>query len=162
MTRIAPPAARPLSRGPASWVAALLLGSVPAPAVELDDGRITDSIPGITYTNERRRDVPWSIHVIKIDRSRTDLEVHSMLARETVLGLATLVQQIKSLPNSLGRPVAALNGDFYEVEQGSPYVGDPRGLQILRGELVSAPTDQATFWLDAHGTPWMTNVLSRL
>jgi len=118
--------------------------------------------PGISYQHDKVPSVPWSIHVVKIARSRPDLELHTMLSQGTVVGLSTLVDQIQALPPDAGVPVAALNGDFYVVDPGSPYLGDPRGLQILGGELVSAPTDQASFWLDVAGHPQATNVISQL
>jgi hypothetical protein len=55
--------------------------------------------------------------------------------------------------------VAAINGDFYRIER-SPYQGDPKGLQIMQGEILSAPCDWSCFWIDAEGNPHMTNVLS--
>jgi exopolysaccharide biosynthesis protein len=106
--------------------------------------------------------VPWSIHVAKIERARADLELRSTLARGKVEGLSTLVQQVQALSPAEGQPIAAINGDFYVVDEKNPYLGDPRGLQILDGELVSAPTDQASFWIDATGQPQATNVLSQL
>ena len=33
--------------------------------------------------------------------------------------------------------LAAINGDFFVIQPG-PYQGDPRGIQIAEGELVSA------------------------
>ena len=121
---------------------------------------------GFTYRNDKQpargREGPWSIHILKIDRSARDLELHSTLARGTVLGLSTLAEQVRSLPKSLGEPLGAINGDFYVVEERNPYRGDPRGLQILDGELVSSPADQSTFWIDAAGHPQATNVLSQL
>lgn len=117
---------------------------------------------GITYTHDTVTRVPWSIHVLKIDRSRRDLEWHTTLAQGHVVGLSTLVQQVQALPRSLGQPLAAINGDFYIADERSPYVGDPRGLQVLDGELVSAPSDQASFWIDANGGPQATNLVSEL
>jgi hypothetical protein len=55
--------------------------------------------------------------------------------------------------------VAGINGDFYVTDRGL-YIGDPRGLQIMEGELVSGPADQSTFWIDTAGNPQMSNVLS--
>jgi exopolysaccharide biosynthesis protein len=118
-------------------------------------------LPGVSYRHDRIESEPWSIHVLRIERSRKDLEIHTTLAQGTVLGLSQLTRQVAKLPADLGRPVAAINGDFYVTDRGL-YIGDPRGLQILDGELVSAPTDQASFWLDPAGNPQMTNVLSRL
>lgn len=117
---------------------------------------------GVVYQHEKVPAEPWSIHVAKIDRDRADLQLRTTLARDTVLGLSTLVQQIKALPPEAGRPVAAINGDFYVVDQKNPYLGDPRGVQILDGEFVSAPSDQSTFWIDASGRPQATNIVSQL
>src|SRR5688572_2123033 len=116
----------------------------------------------ISYQHKKVSNGPWSIHVVKFDRSQSDLELRTTLARETAFGLSTLTEQVRALPREAGAPLAALNGDFYVVEARHPYLGDPRGLQILDGELVSAPGDQASFWIDAAGNPQATNVLSRL
>ena len=41
----------------------------------------------------------------------------------------------------MGHAVAGLNGDFYEREN-PLYAGDPRGLQIVDGELLSGPAGE--------------------
>src|SRR5262245_38024070 len=120
------------------------------------------SKPGVSYEHEKVSKGPWSIHIVKFNRAQRDLELRTMLANDTVLGLSTLIDQIRALPRDAGSPLAALNGDFYVVEAKNPYLGDPRGLQILDGELVSTPGDQASFWLDTNGTPQATNVVSQL
>src|SRR5688572_22795069 len=106
---------------------------------------------GVSYQQEKVSKGPWSIHVVKFDRSLRDLEIRTTLAKETVVGLSTLTEQVQALPREAGVAVAALNGDFYVVEPKNPYLGDPRGLQILDGELISAPGDQASFWIHAKG-----------
>jgi hypothetical protein len=50
--------------------------------------------------------------------------------------------------------------DFYRDDRA--YVGDPKGLQITFGELVSAPCDWSCFYVDPIGNPQMTNVESLL
>jgi hypothetical protein len=116
--------------------------------------------PGIFYRNDKFPEVPWSIHVIKVERSHPDFHFTSTKAKDTVLGLSTLTDQIKSIPAEVGTPKAAINGDFYKTER-ERYPGDPRGLLIIRGELISAPIDRACLWFDSAGQPQMTNVLSR-
>ena len=113
---------------------------------------------GFTYNHDQVADGPWSIHVLKVDRSNSNLTFQSTLARGSNFGLTTLSEQIKTLPSTLGTPVAAINGDYYTSDK--PYVGDPKGLQISQGELVSAPSDWTCFWIDAGGQPRLTNVLS--
>ena len=116
---------------------------------------------GFSYHNDRIESVPWSVHVGKLDRANKDYELHTVLAKNTIVGLNTLSEQIRAFPTEFGRPIAAINGDFFQIEKG-PYQGDPKGLQIMQGELVSAPDDWSCFWLDAEGNPHMTNVLSTL
>jgi len=116
---------------------------------------------GITYKNDRIESAPWSVHVVKVPRNDPTLEVRSTLARETVLGLSRVSDQALDIPSSVGTPLAGVNGDFYERE-GSRYAGDPRGLQIVEGDLVSEPTGNSSycaFWIDADGNPHIDDVV---
>lgn len=113
---------------------------------------------GLSYQHEEISKGPWSLHVVKVDRSNSEYEIQTSLGRGTRFGLSTLSDQIRAIPREAGRPVAGLNGDFFRRQE--PYLGDPKGLQIMRGELVSAPCDWSCFWIDADGNPNMTNVLS--
>ena len=114
---------------------------------------------GVTYEHTRISSVPWSFHLVKVDRTEPSLSLHSALARSTVLGLSGVSEQAMSFPASLGTALAAVNGDFYQREN-SPYAGDPRGLQIVEGEVVSAATGGNVFWVDATGEPHASNVIS--
>lgn len=118
-----------------------------------------ESTAGIAYTNHRVASVPWSIHVVRVDRSRSDLSIHSVHATGGALGLSPLSEQIKTLKPEQGTPLAGLNGDFYQ--RGRTYAGDPRGLQIIDGELISAPIGTASFWVDRAGEPHAAEVESR-
>jgi hypothetical protein len=114
---------------------------------------------GFSYLHDEDRKIPLSIHVLKVDRSRAEFEVHSTLAKGAALGLGTMTEQTKALPPGLGKPIAAINGDFWKDGR---YEGDPEGLQIMRGELISAPGERACFWIDSNGQPHATNVLSQM
>ena len=115
---------------------------------------------GIKYDHDEDSKMPWSIHVLKIDRTRTDLEFHTTLGRGGSIGYSTLSEQLKTLPPALGQPLGAVNGDFWK--DGRQPAGDPMGLQIRQGELVSAPCERPCFWIDAQGQPQATNVLAQL
>ena len=114
--------------------------------------------PGITYTNYRKPDIPWSIHVVRIERSRPDLELHTAHAGKAALGLGTLTGQINLYSTNYGLPVASVNGDFYQRD--GPYAGAPHSLQVADRELISAPNGRAVFWLDPLGEPHATNISS--
>lgn len=115
---------------------------------------------GFSYYHDEVPDVPWSIQVLKIDRGNTNLQLHTMLANGSTIGLNTLPHQISQLPAELGKPVAAINGDYYYAK--APYKGDPKGLQISGGELISAPIDWTCVWFDTNGIPTMGIVTSQL
>jgi hypothetical protein len=72
--------------------------------------------------------------------------------------MGTVSEQVKSLPRDCGRPLAAINGDFYEKKE--KVEGRPRDLQIRFGELISGPAGHTCFWMAPDGTPHMTNVFS--
>jgi len=115
--------------------------------------------PGLEYHHIRRGNQPWSVHVLKIDRSHRELTFTTQLARGHIFDLAPVSQQIRQLPENLGEPLAAVNGDFFRIRPG-PYRGDPLGLHIVRGELVSSPIG-TSFWLDPCGLPHIEEVTPR-
>src|SRR5258706_11958242 len=116
--------------------------------------------PGIYYRNDKLPEVPWSIHVVKVERTRPEFEFISTKAKDTILALSTLTDQIKLIPAEAGTPKVAINGDFYKTER-ERYPGDPRGLLIVRGELESGRIDRACIWIDTQGNQRMSNVVSR-
>jgi hypothetical protein len=113
----------------------------------------------LSYTNEIVSDMPWSIHVVRIERSHHDLRFCTTLGGGEVLGMGILTDQLKMLPAEMGAPLAAINGDFYE--KAKDYPGRPRDLQIRNGEVITHPAGHTCFWIDAQGNPQMTNVCSR-
>lgn len=102
--------------------------------------------PGVAYAHLILTNQPWSIHVARLDRSNKSYDLITTLGKGTIQGLSPLRSQIQDVPSRDGHPVAAVNGDFFVIKPG-PYQGDPEGLQILDGELVSAPS-KISFWTD--------------
>ena len=117
--------------------------------------------PGFEYVHRRTGDQPWSMHVLKIARTNQTGRFATTLGQGSVFGLEPVARQLRRLPETNGRPVVAVNGDFFVIKPG-PFQGDPRGLQITEGELVSAPAGTAAFWMDAQGQPRLETVYSRL
>jgi hypothetical protein len=115
---------------------------------------------GFSYRHDVVPEMPWSVHIVSIDRRKRDLFLTPSLGNGHRIGKATLSDQVRLLPDALGRPVAAINGDLYL--DGKELTGDPRDLLVVGGELVSAPAGHACFWLDPRGRPHQTNVHSRL
>lgn len=120
----------------------------PAP-VQFEAGTGLSSVPGTQYLNQRIDSGPWSIHIVRIDRTNQAFSLHSAHADGRALGLNPLSQVLRTLPKSLGEPVAAVNGDFYQRDRA--YAGDPRGVQIIEGDLISAPIGGVGLWVDAQG-----------
>ncbi len=112
-------------------------------------------VPGVAYSNYVIRSAPWSIHVARVSRAARDLEFHSVHARGKAIGLSRLTDMIESIPPDQGRPLLGLNGDFYQRERS--YAGDPRGVQIIDGDLISSPAG-ASFWVDTNARPHLANI----
>lgn len=142
-------------RGIACLIAAGMF-SLGTPAQAAPNWREVKGEPGLAYANEKVASEPWSIHVLKIDRSRKDLAFFAAHARDKVLGVSLIADQARSVPREIGRALAGVNGDFY-IRDTPPYTGDPRGLQIMNGDLISAP-DTVCVWFDADGNPHLDEV----
>ncbi|MEN6576941.1 MAG: phosphodiester glycosidase family protein [Phycisphaerales bacterium] len=115
--------------------------------------------PGIEYLHHRIGDGPSSIHVAKVDRSVARFQLVSTLAQDRVYGLASVSEQVAAFRSARVRPVAAVNGDFFVIRTG-PYQGDPLGLHIVQGELISSPTG-TSFWIDGKSQPHIGQVAAR-
>ena len=122
--------------------------------------RYSKVFPGLDYARVRDTNVPWSIHIVRLDRHRKDFEIITTLGKGKIQGLATLSQQLAALRPEIGQPLAAINGDFFLIKPG-PYQGDPEGVQIINRELVSAPADKC-FWAEANGRLHIGVVYPRL
>jgi large repetitive protein len=124
---------------PARPVAPLAATNAPAAAT-----------PGYTYIHDVIAAVPWSIHVLKMERYRADLALDTVMGQGSVMGMGIVSEMARLAPPELGKPVAAINGDFFNYSEACP--GDPEGLQIVHGELISAPhPERVCFWEDAKG-----------
>jgi hypothetical protein len=135
----------------------LLLGAASASAH--DESRFSTSSPGLTYSNWSVGEVPWSIHVVQVERTNPVYQIESVHAGGRAVGLDTLDAQLSLIDPRLGCPVAAVNGDFYQRDKA--YAGAPRGLQVVKGELLSGPSGAACCWIDVIGEPHATAVASR-
>lgn len=124
---------------------------------------LPETLPGVSYTNVVVAEVPWSIQVVKIARAKSGDEIQSRHAGGGSLGLATLSDQVATAATDTSEPVAAINGGFYLRENGKPnaFAGCPRGLQIVEGEVLSAPAGNTCLWIDYGGQPHAANLTSQ-
>ena len=141
----------------AVWLLILVSIAVSAPAEETN--RLSKPERFITYTNDVNPDKPLSIHIVKIDRARSDLRFYTTLGGGDTMGMGVVSEQVKTVPREIGQPLAAVNGDFYE--EATDYPTRPRDIQIRNGEVLTHPDGHTSFWLDAKGRPQMTNIVSR-
>lgn len=116
------------------------------------------SLPGLTYTNRLIHGVPWSIHVVRLERTNSLYEIHTLHAGGKAIGLDTLSGQVAGFDGRFGTVVAAINGDFYHRD--GTYAGAPLGLQVAEGELLCAPSGGASVWIDAQGQPHLGKISS--
>ena len=138
-----------------AWLGAIILVCATAGAIAVPGDQAGDAV----YTNIIVSAEPWSIHVIKIPRSNATYEIRSRHAGEGALGMSPLSEHIAGLRTTAGKPVAAINGGFYRRDKA--YAGAARGLQIVDGEILSAPNGGPCFWMDVGGGPHIENIKSQ-
>lgn len=129
-----------------------------AHAADIAWHREPDGLAMTRFTNAGP--VIYSVVRIERDRLGKDFSLLTTLASNQVVGTSPLTNQIAELPAVAGEPVAAMNADFFMMTGAAK--GDPRGLHIWRGELVSVPTGPAAFWIDGSGNIHGELVESRL
>jgi len=93
---------------------------------------------GVTHTFIRREKGPWEINVIQANLKDNSLSLAAVLSDGMVRGNSTLSKMADSISIKSDQVVAGINGDFFRREPDA-YAGDPFGLQISRGELISFP-----------------------
>lgn len=146
-----------------AFAVACLAGVVVVVAVatrgKLTPAVILESAGGLRYEHYRNPSELWSVHVVRVPRHNGRFELRSRHAAGRAIGLTPVTSQL-SQTNSAGTPLAAINGDYYQRQ--GPYAGDPRGLQIVDGELISAPDGGPSVWIDKDGNPHTGTVESRL
>ena len=103
---------------------------------------------------------PQSIHMVSIDLARRDLVLTATVG-VGVQGNETVPDMVASLPEALGQPVAAINGDYFEFKGEPRYFGTLQGMCIAEGEMVASPPASA-FWVDGQGRPHLGRVVPRL
>ncbi len=147
----------PLASAATALLSALAVGCGQDAPVAPTSG-IPEIQPGLAYTNHHLPQGPWSVHVVRIPRSGPGIALRALHADNRAFGLATISSQVRGIPAASGVALAAVNGDFYQRER--TFAGDPRGLQILDGELLSAPKG-VCLWTSPDGTPHVDEVIAR-
>lgn len=137
---------------------ALLVFIVPG-SLLADEPNFVSIEPGLDYAHWVTPE-PQSIHILRIDRSKpwNWTTAHGQGRVLSLAPLSKIVKQVESREKA--RVVAAINGDFYALAKGD-FQGDPHGLQIVNGEVTSAPGVKACFWIDAYGALRLGKVQSK-
>jgi Phosphodiester glycosidase len=119
----------------------------------------TPVVAGLDYahlqTTNWNNGEPWSIHIARLDLSRRDLQLASVLADGHVFGTAPISSIAKSFPRERGEPLVVINAGFC-IRIKHPYLGAPRGMVITDRELISSPgicSWDYSFWVGENGAP---------
>ena len=126
---------------------------LPASVVSAQEITYSEIEAGLEYTHIVKAEGPQFIHLLKIKLDRPGWKWTTGLGDGRIYGLATTQAIANASASTLqGRLLAAINGDFFAIARGN-YQGDPSGLQIMEGEILSAPTNRGCVWFDEGGNP---------
>lgn len=104
-----------------------------------------------TYRAVHDEKGPWAVHIVEIDRADASYRIAAALGGETVYGREPLDATVQRLTRQGRTVAAALNADFFE-RRNRPFDGDPDGLCVIDGELVSEPMERAAFLVLKDGS----------
>ncbi len=131
-------------------IIAVLLWSMAAPAWE----KQASGVEKITIV--RTEPKPQIINALRIPRNDPAFRLEVVMGAQRVLGMQTLPEMLH--PGRLpfkGKPVAAVNGDFFIIRDDSNYRGVVRGPQVSQGEIISCPEGTTAY-------PWTGRSVSLL
>ncbi len=92
--------------------------------------------PGLTYREEVTRSVPRIVHILRWNLGTSVIHAQADLCSGYVFD-QTPNKGRDTVTHAVARTgaVAGINADFFQV----PYTGDPLGLMLREGELISVP-----------------------
>ncbi|MDZ5473569.1 phosphodiester glycosidase family protein [Bacillus sp. 31A1R] len=96
--------------------------------------------PGVkhsSYSLENEASIQ-AVNTLEVDPSNPHIKL-LVGSPSKVLSLDTVRNQAKQADYKNHRVIGAFNGDFYKTT--SPYAGQPIGLQITNGEIISSPVN---------------------
>ncbi|NOY77186.1 MAG: phosphodiester glycosidase family protein [Calditrichaeota bacterium] len=110
-------------------------------------------VPGVTFSAIQDTTVPRRIFVLKIDLTRPELQLHTVKAKNRLLGLATVSAMVHSFKRE--NVLAAINADFFNK------TGCPVNLQVQRGEPLTDPISYPVFGFTTSGKPFIRRLSFR-
>lgn len=110
--------------------------------------------PGVLYREFYHPEGPWAIQVLEVQRDAPDMEFEAVLGGEYVLGIEPLNKIAERMSRLQHYPAAGINGDFYLLRN-DPFQGDPTGLCVINGELISSPVNRSAFVILEDGKPYI-------
>jgi len=134
------------------WWLAALLALQPGWALTLPaDARVTPIHPAASMFRIRRANPAMAIDGVVWQRNDPRLAIAVTAGKDQVAGLEPTSKQIGRLTTVERRPIAAVNGDFYQMTGGG--AGATIGLFVKDGELLSLGNERPAFTILSDGTP---------
>jgi exopolysaccharide biosynthesis protein len=130
-------------RSPGSSAAAPSLGAMP---FSVDQVQTQAIAPGVTRRMMRSATGPWTINVLYADLDRCNT-AEAMKGADTAIGRYKTSALLGALATH-ERVVAGVNGDFFNLKDGSP-----TNLLIVNGRMLSPPNGQPVLAFDSAGIP---------
>jgi large repetitive protein len=110
------------------------------------------AVDGVTYREFHFDTGPWEIQVVELDLGAAALRLGVELAAGQVYGREPLDEMAQRVSTQRRRIVAAITGDFFVMGE-ELVAGDPVGLCVISGELVSTPNSRVALAILDDGSP---------
>jgi len=95
--------------------------------------------------------------VASFDLAQPDLDLTATTG-SSVVGLETLPAMVANIPPTLGKPLLAINGDYFEYLTEPRFRGTLQSICLNSGELLAGPSQGTVFWVDEQKRPHLDNL----
>jgi hypothetical protein len=126
-----------------------------------DTAAARELAPGVSYRQFTDTHGPWVMYLVRVDLRRANLEIRSARAVDQLRGRERVTDMVRRINTTGVRVLAAVNGDFFELES-----GENENNQLIAGEwwkglkVTDSPYDtydniHVQFGMDAARRPLM-------
>ncbi len=117
--------------------------------------------PGVTYTHALDPHGPWSVHVVRIDLKRADIELRPVRAHDQLKGRERPTEMARRATTAREQVLVAVNADFFDIKTGenenNQIISDEwwKGLKVTDSPFDTYDNAHSQFALDGARHPYI-------
>lgn len=108
---------------------------------------------GMVFTKYNVPAVPWTMFVLEVDLKNPNNKIETVKGKDNLIGREALSSMVKRSSKEGHKVIAAVNADFFDMNNGMPI-----NIQISGGHILRSPISLSTIGFDAKNKPMLARV----